>query len=55
MCDMRTTCIPPFSFLIMYHEITLTGAISRAGTAYPSGVHEITPVFSGERIIRSVV
>ena len=31
------------------------GATNGAGTAYPSGAPEFTPVFSGGRVIRSLV
>jgi hypothetical protein len=31
------------------------GVTSRAGTAYPSGAPEFTPVFSGVRVTRSLV
>ena len=31
------------------------GATCGAGTAYPSGAHEFTPVFSGVRISRSLI
>ena len=33
----------------------MTGATSEIGTAYPSGVPEITPGFSGVRVTRSLV
>jgi len=32
-----------------------SGATSGAGTAYPSGAPEFTPVFSGVRVTRSLV
>jgi hypothetical protein len=35
--------------------INTTGATSGAGTAYPSGAPEFTPVFSGVRVTRSLV
>jgi hypothetical protein len=35
----------------MLRKIIITGA----GTAYPSGAHEFTPVFSGVRVTRSLV
>jgi hypothetical protein len=44
---------------MFYHRvcnyINTTGAISGAGTAYPSGVPELIPVFSGVRVARSLV
>ena len=33
----------------------MMGVTSRAGTAYPSGAPEFTPVFSGVRVTRSLV
>ena len=33
----------------------MTGGMSGAGTAYPSGTPEFTPVFSGVRITRSLI
>jgi hypothetical protein len=39
----------------MQHILILTGATSGAGTAYPSGAPEFTPVFSGVRVTRSLV
>ena len=37
------------------NKIYTTGANSAAGTAYPSGAPEITPVFCGVRVTRSLV
>ena len=36
-------------------KINTTGATSGAGTAYPFGAHEFTPVFSGVRVAQSLV
>jgi hypothetical protein len=35
--------------------VNTTGVTSGAGTAYPSGAPELTPVFSGVRATRSLV
>jgi hypothetical protein len=46
------------SFMV-YHRVcsmnSTTGATSGAGTAYPSGTLEFTPVFSGVSVARSLV
>ena len=48
-----------FPHFMTYHrvcnQINTTGAISRAGTAYPSVAPEFIPVFSGIRVTRSLV
>ena len=60
MADRQTIlyCLPILSSFITYHrvcnEINTTGATSRAGTAYPSGAPEFTPVFSGFPVTRSL-
>ena len=45
--------------LICYHRLcnknNTTGNICGAGTAYPSGAHEFTPVCSGVRVARYLV
>ena len=44
---------------MIYHRvcnyINTTGATSGAGTAYPSGTPEFTPVLCGVRVARSLV
>jgi hypothetical protein len=44
---------------LCYHRLcnksNTTGVTSGAGTAYPSGAPEFTPVFSGIRVARSLV
>jgi hypothetical protein len=37
------------------NQINTTGATSGAGTAYPSGAPEFTPIFSGVRVTRSLI
>ena len=36
-------------------QVNTTGATSGAGTAYPSGALEFTPVFNGVRVTQSLV
>jgi len=45
------------AFTFYYYFMLSTGdfSASRAGTAYPSGAPESTPVFSGVRVTRSLV
>ena len=46
------------SFMVYYRVCSMnntTGATSGAGTAYPSGTLEFTPVFSGVSAARSLV
>ena len=38
------TCVPYYQ---MFYKCNTTGATSAAGTAYPTGSHELTPVCSG--------
>jgi hypothetical protein len=51
--------IPILSSFMTYHRVcnksNTTGAMCDAGTAYPSGASEFTPVFSGVRVARSLV
>jgi hypothetical protein len=42
-----------YNLYLLSHNTT--GATSGAGTAYHSGAHEFTPVFSGVRVTRSFV
>jgi hypothetical protein len=43
------------SYLYPRSRLNTTGATSAAGTAYPSGAPEFTPVFSGIRVNRYLV
>ena len=54
----RNHYLMPSSFMINYricNKSSRTGAISRAGTAYPSRAHEFTSFFGGIRVARSLV
>jgi hypothetical protein len=54
--DYHFPVFSPFMpYLRVCNKINTTGATSGAGTAYPSGAQEFTPVFSGIRVTRSLV
>ena len=60
--DIFSTCpehFPVLSSFMTYHPvcnwINTTGVTSGAGTTYPSGAPEFTPVFSGVRVTPSLV
>ena len=54
--DYHFPVFSPFMpYLRVCNKINPTGATKGAGTAYPSGAQEFTPVFSGIRVTRSLV
>ena len=59
ICSTCRKHFPVLSSFMTYHRvcnyINTTGVTSGAGTAYPSGVPEFTPGFSGVRVTRSLV
>ena len=59
ICSTCREHFPVLSSFMTYHRvcyyINTTGAISGAGTTYPSGAPEFIPVFSGVRVTRSLV
>ena len=59
ICSTCRKHFPVLSSFMTYHRvcnyINTTGVTSGAGTAYPYGVPEFTPGFSGVRVTRSLV
>ena len=56
ICSTCRKHFPVLSLFTTYYRVcSTTGATSGAGTAYPSGAPEFTPVFSGVRVTRSLV
>jgi hypothetical protein len=59
ICSTCHKHFPVLSSFTTYYricnQINTTGATNGAGTAYPFGAPEFTPVFSGVRVTRSLV
>ena len=59
MCSTCRKHFPVLSSFTTYYRvcnyIKTTGVASGAGTAYPSGAPEFTPIFNGVRVTQSLV